>query len=117
MIIPIVMALAALRARRERTDGAGGRTSMPWRRMVPAFLVGFVLAAGLDTVGAIPQAWHAGLSALATFLITVALAGIGLNLRFAEMRKAGPRPLLLGGMLWAAVALTSLGLQAATGTI
>lgn len=117
MIIPIVMALAALRARRERTDGPGGRARVPWRRMVPAFLVGFVLAAALETVGAIPTAWHPGLSTLAAFLITVALAGIGLNLRFAEMRKAGPRPLLLGGMLWAAVALTSLGLQAVTGTI
>ncbi|MDQ0261589.1 YeiH family protein [Sinomonas atrocyanea] len=117
MIIPIVMVLAALRARRERADGSGSGARIPWRRMVPPFLVGFVLAAGLDTLGVIPAAWHPVLSGLAAFLITVALAGIGLSLRFAEMRKAGPRPLLLGGMLWAAVALTSLGLQAATGTI
>lgn len=117
MIIPIVMVLAALRAKRERGTGAGAPSRMPWRRMVPPFLIGFVVAAGLDTIGAIPSAWHPSLSILGTFLITVALAGIGLNLRFAEMRKAGPRPLLLGGVLWIAVGLTSLGLQVLTGTI
>jgi uncharacterized integral membrane protein (TIGR00698 family) len=117
MIIPIVMVLAALRARRMRVDGHGLPARMPWRRMVPAFLIGFLIAAGLDTVGAIPPAWHPGLSAFGTFLITVALAGIGLGLRFADMRKAGPRPLVLGGLLWVAVALASLGLQALTQTI
>jgi uncharacterized membrane protein YadS len=33
------------------------------------------------------------------------------------MRRAGPRPLLLGAILWVAVAAGSLGLQALTGTI
>jgi uncharacterized membrane protein YadS len=31
------------------------------------------------------------------------------------MRKAGARPLLLGGLLWIAVAASSLGIQALTG--
>jgi uncharacterized integral membrane protein (TIGR00698 family) len=117
MIIPIVVTLAAMRGRRERAAGGKVPGRMPWRRMIPAFLVGFVIAAALDTVGAVPPAWHPGLSALGTFLITVALAGIGLNLRFSEMRKAGHRPLVLGGVLWLAVGLTSLGLQAVTGSM
>lgn len=116
MIIPIVMALALLKARRERHSSPAS-TRMPWSRMVPAFLIGFVIAAALDTIGAVPAGWHPPLNALATFLITMALAGIGLNLRFAQMRAAGPRPLLLGGILWAAVGLTSLALQALTGTL
>lgn len=117
MIIPIVIALAAMRARRERAEGGSNLGRMPWSQMVPAFLIGFVLAAALDTIGAIPSAWHAGLSELGTFLITVALAGIGLNLRLTDMRKAGHRPLVLGGILWLAVGLTSLGIQALTGTL
>lgn len=116
MIIPISVGLALLKARRNRADGEESRT-IPWTQMVPAFLIGFVLAAALDTFGAIPASWHPTLSALGTFLITVALAGIGLNLRFAQMRTAGHRPLVLGGMLWAAVGLASLGLQAVTGTL
>ncbi|WP_138443907.1 YeiH family protein [Sinomonas susongensis] len=116
MIIPISVGLAILRARRRRAAGEA-TGNVPWTQLVPAFLIGFVLAAALDTLGAIPASWHAALSALGTFLITVALAGIGLSLRLSQMRTAGPRPLLLGGMLWAAVGLASLGLQALTGTL
>lgn len=115
MIIPIVMALAYLKARRDRT--AAGTGALKLKQLVPLFLIGFVLAAALDTIGAIPTSWHPHLSDLGTFLITLALAGIGLGLRFAQMRKAGPRPLLLGALLWACVALTSLGLQGLTGTL
>ncbi|TCO50677.1 putative integral membrane protein (TIGR00698 family) [Actinocrispum wychmicini] len=111
MIIPIVIALAYLRARKADV------TRLPWRRIVPLFLVGFVLAAGLDSLGLIPAAWHPALSTLGAFLITTALSGIGLSLRLADMRKAGHRPLLLGALLWILVAGSSLGLQSLTGTM
>jgi uncharacterized integral membrane protein (TIGR00698 family) len=113
MIIPIVLVLAVVRARR---DGGGFR-GMPWRRVVPLFLIGFVAASTVDTLGLVPEAWHPALSWLGTFLITTALAGIGLSLRLADMRRAGHRPLLLGALLWAAVAVSSLGLQAITHTL
>jgi uncharacterized integral membrane protein (TIGR00698 family) len=115
MLIPIVIVLAILKARRE-TTGFSAR-AMPWRKIVPTFLVGFILATSLDSLGLIPTSWHSALSVLGTFLITTALAGIGLSLRSADMRKAGRRPLLLGALLWVAVAISSLGLQALTGTI
>jgi uncharacterized integral membrane protein (TIGR00698 family) len=121
MLIPIVIALAIWQARREaRTSGAEGNVDlagMPWRKIVPLFLIGFVAAAGLDSIGLIPNAWHPALSWLGTFLITIALAGIGLSMRIGDLRKAGPRPLLLGAVLWIAVAASSLGLQALTGAI
>ncbi len=115
MLIPIVIALAILKARKE-TTGFSVR-AMPWRKIVPLFLVGFIVAAGLDSLGLIPNSWHPVLSVLGTFLITTALAGIGLSLRSADMRKVGRRPLLLGALLWVAVATSSLALQALTGTI
>ena len=115
MLIPIVIVLAVLKARRE-TTGFSAR-AMPWRKIVPTFLVGFILATATNSLGLIPTSWHPALSVLGTFLITTALAGIGLSLRWADMRKAGRRPLLLGALLWVAVATSSLGLQALTGTI
>ena len=108
MLIPIVVFLAVRTARRDNEKS----TAVPWRRVVPLFLIGFVAAAALNSVGAIPNAWHPALSAIGAFLITTALAGIGLALRPADLRRAGPRPLLLGGILWIAVAVSSLGLQA-----
>lgn len=128
MIIPIVMTLALLGSRRKRTSHEGpecedtkrGRLlgrSLPWNRLVPVFLIGFVVAAALNSIGLVPSGWHHSLSSIGSFLITVALAGIGLTIRPAEMRASGHRPLLLGGLLWICVSLTSLGLQAATGAI
>ncbi len=128
MLIPIVIGLAALAARREARTAAANHgepaaasalslRAMPWRKLVPLFLLGFLAAAAADSLGLIPSAWHAPLSTLGTFLITTALAGIGLSMSLADMRRAGPRPLLLGALLWVAVALSSLGLQALTGKL
>jgi Predicted membrane protein len=116
MIIPIVVVLAFVTARREAANN-GERAKIPWRKVVPAFLIGFLVAAALNSIGAIPTAWHDGLTFAGTFLITVALAAIGVGLRPAALRAAGARPLALGAMLWVCVSLASLGLQAVTGTL
>ncbi|WP_157357738.1 YeiH family protein [Amycolatopsis nigrescens] len=121
MLIPIVIVLAVLTAHRQarREDPGAGFSlrTMPWRKIVPLFLIGFLAAVTLESLGLIPGSWHPALSTLGTFLITTALAGIGLSLRLSDMREAGRRPLLLGALLWLAVTLSSLGLQALTGTL
>ncbi|TCK26801.1 YeiH family protein [Pseudonocardia endophytica] len=124
MIIPIVVGLAMWAARREAAvsepAGAGDaaqKRRLPWRKLVPLFLVGFVATSALTSVGVIPAAWHPALTAVGTFLITTALAGIGLSMQPSEIRHAGIRPLLLGAVLWVLVAASSLGLQALTGTL
>jgi uncharacterized membrane protein YadS len=62
----------------------------------------------------VPAGSHHNLALTSLFLITVALAAIGVRTDFAALRQAGPRPLLLGLMLWIAVTVTSLSLQALT---
>jgi uncharacterized integral membrane protein (TIGR00698 family) len=109
MLIPIVVFLALRAARRTAATGP----SLPWRRIVPPFLLGFAAAVALGSLGVIPP----GVSALGPFLITTALAGIGLSLRPNDLRRAGHRPLLLGVLLWIAVAASSLGLQALSGAL
>lgn len=116
LIIPIVVVLAFVTARREASHD-GERVRIPWRKVVPGFLVGFLVAAALNSLGLIPAGWHDALTFLGTFLITVALAGIGVGMRPAQLREAGHRPLLLGALLWVCVSLASLGLQGLTGTL
>lgn len=115
MIIPVVLVVALINSR-GRSAGRDTARPKPWR-LVPPFLIGFLLAAGLQTLGLIPASWQPALSALGLFLITAALTGIGLSLRPADLRRSGPKPLLLGALLWIAVAAASLGLQAATGLL
>ena len=118
MIVPIVLFLAHRRRRGESgSTPAGGGPAARAARLVPPFLVGFLVAAGLTSLGVVPTSWHGALTAAGTYLITAALAAIGLTLRPADIRQAGLRPLALGGILWVAVAVTSLAVQAATGLL
>jgi len=120
MLVPIVIGLVILKSRHDaRKPATAGQSGprLPWRRMVPLFLVGFIAAAGLRSAGFVPTAWQSGLALTGTCLITAALVAIGLSLRPSELRQAGLRPLLLGAILWISVALSSLGLQLLTGTL
>ncbi len=117
-IIPICLGLAAIQGRRrdKSVEGtSGGRVELG--RIVPLFIVAFVAAVVVNTVGLVPAGWHHPLSDLATWMITAALAAIGLSTDFGHIRRAGLRPLALGAVLWLTVGLTSLGLQALTGTL
>jgi uncharacterized membrane protein YadS len=133
-IVPISLGLAAWRNRSARYASAnpggaeedrGLRRAGPWtsgprpdlRRVVPLFIVAFLGAVACNTFGLVPASWHHGLSDLATWMITAALAAIGLSANLSHVRRAGPRPVLLGAVLWATVGIASLALQLATGTI
>ncbi len=115
LIIPICLGLAA---RRRRAAGSADavRPRVRAHRLVPWFLVGFLLAAAANTAHLVPAASHPALTQLSLFMITVALSDVGLSTDLAALRRAGPRPLILGGCLWAVVSTTSLALQLLVGS-
>lgn len=119
MIIPICVVLSAVMARRQRSASVPARSArLPaLLQLVPVFLVGFLAMSALRTANLVPESWHHLITTISVFLITMALAGIGLNTDVVALRSAGPRPLLLGAVLWFAVGSSSLLLQAATGTL
>jgi len=112
-IIPICLGLAMLRGSRQ---GDAPRR-LQAKRILPLFIVAFVAAVAANTLGLIPHGWHTGLSDASTWMITAALAAIGLSTDIGHIRRTGLRPLALGAILWVTVGLASLGLQAATGTL
>jgi uncharacterized integral membrane protein (TIGR00698 family) len=116
-IIPICLGLAAVRGSRGKgATGGSAVRRVSVRRIVPVFIVAFIAAVAANTIGLVPAAWHHGLSDLSTWMITAALAAIGLSTDVHHIRRAGLRPLALGAVLWVTVGLTSLGLQALTGS-
>ena len=120
LIIPITLVLAAYRLHRLRADGAGQAAGAPrisWRKLIPWFILWFLLASLADTLGLFPVGLQHGLARLASLLIIMALSAIGLSAKFAQMRTTGVRPLLMGGLLWITVGLSSLALQVLTGQI
>ena len=122
MIIPISLGLAALEARKSaRSSGTTAENGQSLEspahkitvlgafRLIPWFLIGFLLASVLRSVGLVPDAAQAPLASIAMFFIATAMAAIGLLTDVAGFRRAGIRPLLMGGLLWIIVTATALG--------
>ena len=131
MIIPVCLALAgglAWRARRAAaaaastraasaasTDASQGGMAAPSARLgaiFPWFILWFVVASALRTAGFVPEALQGWLHAAGGLAMVLALAAIGLSADLRRMRATGPRPVLLGLGVWAAVAIGSLAVQA-----
>lgn len=122
-ILPVLVGAAWLVARADRAAALEGATRLDvhplsWvTRAVPWFVIGFVAFAGLRSAGALDVTvgdvtLADALSVLAGLLILVALAGVGLGTDLRAMLAAGPRPFLLGVVLW--VVILALGAAAAT---
>ncbi len=113
MIVPIAVGLAL---RRPRENGPG-LLRRPWRivTLVPWFIVGFTLMVLANSAGLISDAAHTVMAVASALLIAAALAGIGLSIDLVAIRRAGWRPLALGGILSLLVTATALGALALTG--
>lgn len=116
LIIPIALSIAAFRAAQARRSGEGA-AKVKISRLIPWFIVWFLVAALINTLGVIPPALVAGATAMAKYLIVVALTAVGLSANFKQMAKTGFKPILMGVALWATVAVTSLVVQQLTGQL
>jgi uncharacterized integral membrane protein (TIGR00698 family) len=104
LIVPIV----GYYAWRRIASHEGG--AVDWMAVIPWFILWFLIAAALESLGWIPAPWQDPLQHLALFAIVVALAGVGLSSDFKRIRSAGLRPLTLGAILWVTIAVSSLAI-------
>lgn len=107
LIIPIVLFYAYLEIRKSKKSGS----SISVRRMIPWFIVWFVVASAVRSTGILPDEVLAALKLLATFLMVSALAAIGLSSNMRVIINTGWQPVALGLGVWMAVSLASLGVQ------
>lgn len=109
LLAPVVAAIGFAYARRRAGDAshAGGATRGPrLLSLFPAFVLGFLLMALLRTLGWLPSftigSHHVNTAALcdqvSRYLIIAAMAAVGLETRFAALRRTGPRPFALGAV-------------------
>ena len=113
MIVPVTAYLAE----RQAPARAGGATDLRGTFVraaarTPRFLLAFLALAAVASTGLIPADLRPTISELATAMITVALAAVGLSIDLAGLRRTGARPIVLGAALWVTVSALSLGVMA-----
>lgn len=104
MLGPLILVLTLVT--RRRTDGAAATAGrMPWHKLVPWFIDGFLLLAVLRSFGLLPEAVLAPAATAATALTVLSMAALGLSTDLLSVAKAG-------GRVTAAVTLSLLVLGA-----
>lgn len=114
-------------------DGKEGVRSIPkWYKFIPLFVVGFLLLAFVRTIGDLniennslalgflnPVAWekfyHFGSSFGTTYMLGLAMAGVGLSTNFKAFKGLGIKPFYIGLIAAVSVGAVSLTLIALFG--
>lgn len=114
LIIPVTIVLAIYTARSKRASGAGSFSIV---RIFPWFVIGFVVAAIVNSFAPLPPAVPRSLAAGGKFMIVMAMAAIGLSTDIRSLVASGWRPIALGAACWFAVAVASLAVQNLSGLL
>ena len=112
-IIPtvVVFSFVSMHLKKKEAAASGGAVQIRWRSVFPWFILGFLAMAVLSSVGVIPAAAAAALKKVSKFLMVTALAAVGLNTSFAEMKKSGAAPMVHGFLISALVVLVALAVE------
>ena len=111
-IIPtvIIFALVNMHLKKKANRTAQNeKINVNMKSIIPWFILGFLAMSLLNSVGVIPVAVSSVLKEISKFLMVAALAAIGLNTNFKEMKKAGPAPMIHGFIISLLVVLVALG--------
>ena len=112
-IIPtvVVFSFVSMHLKKKEAAASGGAVQIRWKSVFPWFILGFLAMAVLSSVGVIPAAAAAALKKVSKFLMVTALAAVGLNTSFAEMKKSGAAPMVHGFLISALVVLVALAVE------
>ncbi len=116
-IIPVVVifALINVRLKKKEAQAVGDNTSIEvkinFTSVFPWFILGFISLAIINSFGIIPSPISIMAKELSKFLMVAALASIGLNTSFNEMRKSGVAPMLHGFIISALVVIVAIAVE------
>lgn len=118
-IIPtvIVFALIAAHLKRKETSEKDVKASFRLTKIIPWFILGFLAMAGLGSLGVISPSVAAVLKDISKFLMITALAAVGLNTSFKDMKKSGAAPMLHGFIISALVVVVAIAVEYGMGLI
>ncbi|WP_024507846.1 YeiH family protein [Bradyrhizobium sp. ARR65] len=105
LLAPVVFALSIMQRLAAGRSAAGtARPPLPW------FVLGFIGVVALNSAMRIPPEVSKEIALVTTFLLSVALAAMGLETDVSKIRAKGLRPALLGAISFLFIASVSLAL-------
>ena len=97
LLVPVLLILGRyLRSAASHAGGNAKGAKLP----IPWFAVGFLALAIINSLNIIPADVVAAIRRLDVFALTMAMTALGIETRFANIRKAGPRVMALGLILY-----------------
>lgn len=98
LLVPVLLILGMwLRSAAARAEPGQPRARLP----IPWFAVGFLVLAIINSLAILPADLVTAARRLDVFALTMAMTALGIETRFSQIRKAGPRVLALGLILYA----------------
>ncbi|MBS1164251.1 MAG: hypothetical protein H6R00_276 [Proteobacteria bacterium] len=101
-LAPMVFAMAAFLPSLGEVGSERPRAPLPW------FVLGFIALVAINSVVSIPDDIKAETSTVSTFLLTMALAAMGLETSVAKLKAKGLKPALTGALASLFIASVSL---------
>lgn len=123
-IIPTVVTFAFIQLRIKRKEamannenGSELKANFSIAKIFPWFILGFLLMSIVASIFPIPAAVVSGTKSASKFLMVCALAAIGLNTSFTDMKKSGIKPMIHGFIISALVVIVALVVEMAMGVV
>lgn len=118
MIIPISLIFSVLVSIQKKKEARNnGKVNYSFKKIFPWFILWFLVASLLNTLGLFSPEIVKLINALGKFMIVMALSAVGLSADFKKMLKTGVKPMILGLIVWFTVSLVSLAVQYITGQV
>lgn len=123
-IIPTVITFAFIQLRLKKKEAAMNsgssdelKANFSIKKIFPWFILGFVAMSVIASIFSVPTEVVSGTKTVSKFLMVSALAAIGLNTSFSNLKKSGIRPMLHGFIISALVVVVALLVEICMGIV
>ena len=98
LLAPMLIILGFCLMRGKNNGHSSEKTSI-WRS-IPLFAVLFIVVVGFNSLNLLPTMIVSGINQIDTFLLTLAMAGLGIETDFRKVKQMGMKPLYLALILF-----------------
>ena len=123
-IIPTVLTFALIQMSLKRKEAIKSgenekeiKTNFRFTKIFPWFILGFLAMSIVASIFTIPAEIVSTTKSASKFLMVCALAAIGLNTSFKDMKKSGIKPMIHGFIISALVVIVALVVEIALGIV